>query len=421
MKNQPHLKVVKVRGYLGIYKVLLWSEEKKDYVDPRGLRESKQKTYRAVRRIKRLGISKQEAKFFETIEEANAWRKEVAKEEDTKVSLSQGYRFKHLLQDWREWSKPPRLKKTTWDIYSKDVKHFQPLYEIPVDDLSAHNIDEWLKICMDPRYPKKCSRVSFAREVTTLTTVLGWYREYKNSRYQIPVLKRHRRDCFFKEKGPKPWLALSVEDLERFLERIKNHHRSLYYYLASFQALTGTRIGEVCGLEWSAVDFNQRTVNIRKICAWDYFTGHPVLREGTKTGETREIVLPDRLYELLQEWKKQNSGETLVFHQEGHLLRYNAVQSVYKKAFRALGLPMRSTHVLRHSFATIYAEQTQNLRAAQSALGHRDLRITQHYAKVALETQRKALSSFALGRSETKEPTPPPQNGEAKILTFRRK
>src|SRR5258706_16174609 len=99
------------------------------------------------------------------------------------------------------------------------------LLDVPVDELTAEDIDQWLHHMIDPAYAKKPSRVSFLREIKTFTTMLNWYREYKNPKYQPPMLKRHRRDCFFKPKLGKPDISLSIEDLERFLARLKQRSR----------------------------------------------------------------------------------------------------------------------------------------------------------------------------------------------------
>ncbi len=404
--QQRKLKVTPMRGSPGIYKVSVWSEEKQEYVSPRSISSCRQKFYRAVRWVKALGKRRQQGQFFNSLEEARAWRMQ-ANPEPLKVQEPR-YTIQNLLEDWREWSKPPRLQQSTWDVYGKDIVHLKPLHDVSVSELTSQDVDLWLKALLDPKYPKKADRVSFLREVTTLTTVLNWYRERKNNQFLPPILKRHRTDCFFKRKPPKEDMSLSVAELERFLERLKNHHKPVYYYLASFQAMCGARIDEACGLEWSAVDLENASVEIRQICSWDFITRKPSLRKGTKTGEIRRIVIPQRLVELMSEWRKIGAHGNLVFHKDGSLLKYNAIQSVYKKAYRVLGLPERSTHVLRHSFGTIHADQTNDIRATQAAMGHKDLRITQHYAKVAERNQRMAIENFAFGRSKsTNNPQPP--------------
>ncbi|MDE0119969.1 MAG: tyrosine-type recombinase/integrase [Bdellovibrionales bacterium] len=66
---------------------------------------------------------------------------------------------------------------------------------------------------------------------------------------------------------------------------------------------------------------------------------------------------------------------------KGDLLKYNAVQSAFNVGFTALDMPWRSTHICRHTFATISLMETKNLSAVQASLGHTEQRVTQRYAK----------------------------------------
>ena len=83
---------------------------------------------------------------------------------------------------------------------------------------------------------------------------------------------------------------------------------------------------------------------------------------------------------------------------EGELVKYNAIQSAFNAGFEALGLPWRSTHICRHTFATIALMATKNISAVQASLGHTEVRMTQRYAKtVALlshETGEKTFSAL---------------------------
>ncbi|HLG18972.1 MAG TPA: site-specific integrase [Bdellovibrionota bacterium] len=398
-KQRPRRKLMTMRGYPGIFKVHVWQEERGKYVEvvSRGGRPAK--PYRAIRRVRVGGKLVQQARTFENLENARAWRTE-ANPDPTEIRVKPStYTLAALVEDWRDWSKP-RFAINTWEKYVQELIHFQPILNIPVEELSAFDIDRWLQILIDPSYPKKSTRVSYFRELKALRGILNWYREYKNPRYQPPVLKRHSEDCFFKPKPGRPDLSLSVEDLERFLDRLKERHTPVYYYLASFEALCGARIGEACGLRWECVDLERRTVEIKRVCFWHFRTKEPAIRESTKTGRDRVVVIPERLVELLQEWREKGSKGPYVFHRDGELLRYPAIQNAFKKAFRVCDLPIRSTHVLRHTFATIFSEQTNDIRAAQAALGHQDLRVTQHYAKVAERTQRKAMINFTLGHAK---------------------
>ena len=119
----------------------------------------------------------------------------------------------------------------------------------------------------------------------------------------------------------------------------------------------------------------------------------------TKTSQSaRLLMLPEKLKSILREMKKEALNDLVFTDTKGELLKYNAVQSSFNAGFRALKLPWRSTHICRHTFATIALMETKNLSAVQASLGHSEQRMTQKYAKtIALlssETGEKTASAI---------------------------
>ena len=159
--------------------------------------------------------------------------------------------------------------------------------------------------------------------------------------------------------------------------------------------LTGARVSEVCGLTWSAVNLEKGFVRIIRRVRWDQLTKHPFLEEVTKTaGSARLLMLPEKLKNILREMKQEAVNDLVFTNSNGGLLKYNAIQSAFNAGFTALKLPWRSTHICRHTFATIALMETKDLSAVQASLGHTEQRITQRYAK-----------TVALLSSETGEKT----------------
>ena len=161
--------------------------------------------------------------------------------------------------------------------------------------------------------------------------------------------------------------------------------------------LTGTRVSEACGLKWDAVDLEQGIVRILRRVSWDRRDKTPTLEDVTKTSSsTRIIILPKRLQTVFYKMKQSAVSDVVFTNQEGGLLKCNAIQSAFNAGFIALGLPWRSTHICRHTFATLALMTTKNLSAVQASLGHSEQRTTQVYAKtVALlssETGEKTAS-----------------------------
>lgn len=388
---------VRIRNSPGISRLEQWDNRRQKWIDPRINAYSRVKVFRAYRRVRQLGKSKLQKKHFRTMEEARQWRMESnpepGKGRAAQVTLGD------IIAEWREWSKPPRLRKTSWLQYAKDIRHLAFLANAPVEGLRARDIDLWLARLKDPSYPKQKTRVSFAREVGTLQLIFKWYRQYRNEKFQHPVLPRHKQDSFFKEAPPSGQEVLTEKQAEEFLSLMIGRHANVYGRTAALQLFAGLRIGEACGLKWDRVDLENRAVLIRRSCVWPQPAMKPEMQEQIKTAASaRDIPIVDRLFELLVAWKGEDGEIEYVCHRRGRLLRRNAVASAYAKVFRMMGLRMKSvTHSLRRTFATLHAEQTRDLVCTQALLGHTDIQTTQLYAKVTDAAVRRSMPNFAFG------------------------
>ena len=140
-------------------------------------------------------------------------------------------------------------------------------------------------------------------------------------------------------------------------------------------------------------------VRIIRRVRWDQRTKHPFLEDVTKTSQSaRLLMLPEKLKNLLKEMKKEAMNDLVFTDTKGELLKYNAVQSAFNAGFEALKLPWRSTHICRHTYATIALMTTKDISAVQESLWHTEIKMTQKYAKtVALlssETGEKTASAI---------------------------
>ena len=296
-----------------------------------------------------------------------------------------------------------RMMKSTLQGYQSELPYIydSPLANVKMSEIKGIKIVEWISWLKKHPTAKNKGRKSFIHELKLLSAVLNWYRNFLNEDFNVPITKKHRQMIFYKHNAPRrPDYFIKPDDARRWVEWLKENRKNpVYWRLATFMLLTGARVGEACGLKWDAIDLEENIARVIRRVRWDQQTKRPFLEEVTKTSQSvRLLTLPERLYKILSEMKKESVGDLVFANQEGELLIYNAVQMAFNAGFVALNLPWRSTHICRHTYATIALMTTKNLSAVQASLGHSDQKITQRYAKtVALlssETGEKTSSAI---------------------------
>ena len=326
-------------------------------------------------------------KNFPTRREAMLWHEEQRyKFTFSPSSLNDQMLFKDCIE--RFWEDiQGRFLKSTIQTYEFPLQAYlkkSPLANVKMIEFKGLKVVEWVQWLKKHPTVKNPRRKSFIKEIDLLITVLNWYRNFLNEDFNVPVTKKHKQMCFFKPIAPRrPDYFMRPEDSREWIEWLKEHRSNpVYWRIASFMLLTGARVSEVCGLKWEAVDFEKGIARVVRRVHWDYRTKEPTLEDITKTaGSARILILPKRVQDILLQMKEEAVNELVFTDIKGKLLRYNAIQSAFNHGFMALELPWRSTHICRHTYATMALMGTNNLSAVQASLGHSQQRMTQKYAK----------------------------------------
>ena len=326
-------------------------------------------------------------KNFSTKREAILWHEEQRhKFTSSPASLNDRMRFKDCVsQFWKDVQ--DRTLKSTHQSYKFRLENYLcigPLVDIKMSEIKGFHIVEWVQWLKKQPTAKSKIRKSFVKELGLLKNVLNWYKNFLNEDFNVPVTKKHKQMCIFKPNVPRrPDYFIKPEDARRWVEWLKEHRSNpVYWRLASFMLLTGARVGEACGMKWDSVDLEQGIARVMRRVRWDQYSKYPFLEDITKTSQSaRILILPKKLQDILLQMKKESVNDLVFTDDKGELLKYNAVQSSYNHGFMALGLPWRSTHICRHTYATMALMGTKNLSAVQASLGHTQQRMTQRYAK----------------------------------------
>ena len=184
--------------------------------------------------------------------------------------------------------------------------------------------------------------------------------------------------------------VLDDSQLNRFLEAIQGEpYWHDFFYV---EVMTGLRRGEICGIKWSDIDFNEGTLCIKRSVSTKEGGGVSIGETKTDAG-VRTIVMPPSVATLL--WKKRSDAiNEWVFPHYTNPSDPLHPSSAYKKLktlLKRLELPLLRFHDLRHTFATQATDGGVDPKTLAGILGHTDASFTlDTYTHVTSDMQRGA-------------------------------
>jgi integrase len=200
--------------------------------------------------------------------------------------------------------------------------------------------------------------------------------------------------------------APSPEMIKRLIEAAQETD-SEFATLLFVAATTGCRRGELCGLRWSDVDFENGTLVVRRSVS--DLPGRVELRT-TKTGLVRRMALDIATIAVLEAQKTlarercaalgvDLQPDAFVWSQAPDYLqplRPSRVTTQFSELRTRVGLGLIRFHHLRHFAATVMLAGGIDVRTVAGRLGHSRPTLTlQTYAHVMDVTDRKAAAVLA--------------------------
>jgi len=163
---------------------------------------------------------------------------------------------------------------------------------------------------------------------------------------------------------------LTPDEVERLIDAAKTNrygHRDATMLLVAFRH--GLRASELCGLEWSQVDFTGTTLHVRR----------------AKNGKPATHPIRGDEMRALRKLQREAPKSAFVFvNERGTPFSPDGFNWLVKRAGQKAELPFQAhAHMLRHSAGYKLAGDGHDTRAIQDYLGHRNISNTVRYTELS--------------------------------------
>lgn len=261
-----------------------------------------------------------------------------------------------------------------------------------INNLGEDGINETTGGTLAPKTIKQY--LSFISSIMDYAVKMEVIAENPCRHVSLPSAKAKERDIY------------SLDEAQHFLELLQDEplQYQVFFILAIYG---GFRRGELLGLEWKDIDFENYVISIRRSSL--YVKGRGIITDDTKTdGSHRSLKLPAEVFDYLRRYRVQQSAERLKIGDQwidndrlftawnGAPMNPNTPYSWYDRFCKRTGIRRVSIHSFRHLNASLLIDSGADVKTVSASLGHSQATTTLNiYAHTFAEAQAKAAQAVA--------------------------
>lgn len=290
---------------------------------------------------------------------------------------SKNRRFGEIVNNWFDIAKI-NLKPSSINKYQNLIEnHILPeLGHHKLKELNSDVFHAFLKKQGNTGNKKTGGALSIST-LRTVSYILNSSIKYAASNNMVALFSVH---LYGAGRSTPPVSCLEEKD-EFALDTYLSTHLSCRNVGIMLSLYCGLRIGEVCGLQWADIDFDNRSLSVKRTVQRIRTTSgqHKTkLWVGTPKSESsiRTIPIPDFIIPALYALSECSRTDSYILNQAAEPLDPRTLQYYFNRVTRSCGIAKINYHILRHTFATNCVTLGFDIKTLSEILGHSNVSIT---------------------------------------------
>ena len=268
---------------------------------------------------------------------------------------------------------------------------------------SAQKISDTLKVPLNKIFSKVDDKQCLSNQTilhyhrlisSILEKAVKWQVIFSNPCHRVEAPKPEKKEALYWDEvqASKALTYLKSEPLK-------------YQAMITLLLYSGMRRGELCGLEWSNIDFEKGIVNINKTS--QYLKDKGIFDDKTKTySSVRVTKIPPEAIDIIRMYRREQIELRLklgdrwvesnkVFTQwDGRPIYPGSITQWFRKFIKRYDLPPITLHGLRHTNATLLIAGGTDIRTVAARLGHSNTSTTTNIYAHAIQSADERASEL---------------------------
>jgi integrase len=300
--------------------------------------------------------------------------------EDVQVQTKQkkAFTFENAFEHYIEWAKENKKtwKHNDYQVYHKHLAHH--VGHKSLTSLKPTDFENLKQIKTKEEYkPKTVHHIlATARHIINYAIkhelVKNYTNPIANGRVRMPKVDNAKAGF------------LTREQADKLLDILKENNSKTLYRLTILLLYTGARFSEITTLRWDHINFANRLI---------YF-------KPTKDGNPRHIYITDRVLEILEELRDEQSCELVIPSKNNKQIdkmprQWQSVVDEMLPNNKNADKFKITPHSLRHTHASWLALSGMGILQIKEQLGHKKLDMTMRYSHlIPDERHRQTIEVF---------------------------